>query len=58
MDTQIKSLGEGRYDSPLRSGVEGRVPFKTDADRVLFDHLEGADKNISPMTFEVAGPRV
>ena len=57
MDTQIKSLGECCHDSPLRSSGEGRAPFKTDADRVLFDHLEGADKNISPMTFEVAGPR-
>jgi 6-phosphofructokinase 1 len=57
MDTQITSLGTAQFESPLRriGGVE--VPFKTDADRVLFDHLEGAERNISGMTFEVAGPR-
>ncbi len=57
MDTKIASLGSGHFDSPLRhfGGVE--VPFKTDGDRVLFDHLEGAHENSAAMTFEVAGPR-
>ena len=46
------------YDSPLRhiGGVE--APFKTDANRVLVDHAEGAERVLdTPQSFELAGPR-
>ena len=58
MDTTIKTLGEGRYVSPLRhiGGVE--VTFKTDADRVLYDHFEkNAPFHPDPLAFQLAGPR-
>ena len=54
----IKSLGPCSFDSPLRhiGGVE--APFKTDANRVLVDHAEGAERGIDkPLAFELAGPR-
>ena len=54
----IKSLGPCLFDSPLRhiGGVE--APFKTDANRVLVDHAEGAERGIDkPQSFELAGPR-
>lgn len=57
MDTLIKSLGPSLFDSPLHhiGGVE--VPFKTDSDRVLFDHLKDSEHHSSGRSFEVAGPR-
>ncbi|MES2571039.1 MAG: ATP-dependent 6-phosphofructokinase [Verrucomicrobiota bacterium] len=58
METQINSLGECHFDSPLRHFGAVEVPFRTDLDRVLFDHAEGADRNLAePLSFEVAGPR-
>ena len=58
MDTRIQSLGEGRFESPLRHFGSVGVPFKTDADRILVDHAEGAFHNVvAPLAFEVAGPR-
>lgn len=58
MDTSIKSLGECRFDSPLRHFGSIEVPFKTDVQRILFDHAEGAERNVEePLSFEVAGPR-
>ena len=58
MDTHIHSLGEGRFESPLRHFGTVEVPFKTDADRILVDHAEGAFHNVvAPLAFEVAGPR-
>jgi 6-phosphofructokinase 1 len=62
MDTTIKSLGPCEFISPLRhvgSGVE--VNFRTDAERVLFNH--SLDRDLEPkagneeFTFEAAGPR-
>lgn len=61
MDTSIKSLGPCEIVSPLRhiGGVE--VNFRTDEDRVLFDHTldmdEGPVTGGAPLTFEAAGPR-
>ena len=62
MDTTIKSLGPCEIKSPLRhlsSGVE--VHFRTDEDRVLFDHTldldEGPVQSGPPLSFEAAGPR-
>ena len=58
METSIRSIGPCTYDSPLRHIGSIEVPFKTDSDRVLFDHVEGADRNFNePLSFEVAGPR-
>ncbi len=62
MDTSIDSLGPCEITSPLRhvgSGVE--VHFRTDEDRVLFDHTldmdEGPIQSGPPLSFEAAGPR-
>ncbi|HEX8312191.1 MAG TPA: 6-phosphofructokinase, partial [Chthoniobacteraceae bacterium] len=58
METSIRSIGPCNYDSPLRHIGSIEVPYRTDEDRVLFDHIEGAnhqgDKGLS---FELAGPR-
>ena len=61
MDTSIKSLGPCEIVSPLRNigGVE--VNFRTDEDRVLFDHTldldDGDVKDDAQLSFEAAGPR-
>ena len=58
MDTTIKSLGPCEIISPLRhrGGVE--VSFKTDAERILFDHIHTPQESSQPhKSFEVAGPR-
>ncbi|HEX8295450.1 MAG TPA: ATP-dependent 6-phosphofructokinase [Chthoniobacteraceae bacterium] len=62
MDTSIKSLGPCSFVSPLRhiSGVE--VNFRSDEDRVLFDHTLDLDKAPptnagTPRSFEAAGAR-
>jgi len=62
MDTRIKSLGPCEIISPLRhvrSGVEAH--FRTDEDRVLFDHTldldEGPVQSGPGLSFEAAGPR-
>jgi 6-phosphofructokinase 1 len=61
MDTSIKSLGPCEHISPLRhiGGVE--VNFRTDEDRVLFDHTldldEPRDRTNTALSFEAAGPR-
>lgn len=58
MDTSIPTLGPCLFDSPLRHFGSVEVPYKTDADRILFDHAEGVARNVAePLTFEVAGPR-
>jgi 6-phosphofructokinase 1 len=58
MQTTIKSLGECRFDSPLCHHGAIEVPFKDDSTRILFDHVEGAERNLAePLGFEVAGPR-
>jgi 6-phosphofructokinase 1 len=58
MDTHIQSLGECRFDSPLRRFGIAAVPFKSDADRILFDHDGGASTSSDkPLSFEAAGPR-
>ena len=61
MDTSIKSLGPGSIVSPLRhiGGVE--VNFRTDEDRVLFNHTLDLDDHSAQggdqLSFEAAGPR-
>ena len=58
MDTTINSLGPCEIISPLRhrGGVE--VSFKTDSERILYDHIRGPEElTHSHKSFEVAGPR-
>ena len=62
MDTTIKSLGPCEITSPLRhvgGGVE--VNFRTDDERVLFNHTldrdDGPQPNTEQFSFEAAGPR-
>lgn len=58
MDTAIHSLGECNYISPLRhiGGVE--VSFRSEADRVLYNHFESEQSAPNgTVTFEQAGPR-
>ncbi len=58
MDLTIPSLGPCLYDSPLHhfGGVE--APYKTDEDRILYDHnLSGEKESNPPLSFEAAGPR-
>lgn len=62
MDTSIPSLGPCALESPLRHLCSHEVVFKTDADRVLYEHdIEKLRAEFSPghvpVTFEVAGPR-
>jgi len=57
MDTAISSLGPPQFESPLHHIGAVEVPFKTAADRVLYDHLEGGGRGSSGLTFEMAGPR-
>ncbi len=57
INTQVKTLGEAKVISPMRDTV-----FVDENDRVLIDtklkYLKGCiDKNVEPVTFEVAGPR-
>jgi 6-phosphofructokinase 1 len=62
MQTTIQSLGECSVRSPLqRLGPLG-IQFKTDKDRVLFDHslaetVQTFAKGEQPVSFELAGPR-
>jgi 6-phosphofructokinase 1 len=58
----IESLGEGRYQSPLRHFGPGLAEFKSDADRILCDDrtstcLEKPVASRSTEEFEIAGPR-
>ncbi len=58
MHPYIASLGPCLFPSPLRhiGGVE--APYKTDADRVLFEHrATGQTVESEPWSFEEAGPR-
>src|SRR5262249_47189200 len=61
MDTSIKSLGPCEIVSPLHRSGGVEVHFRTDEDRVLFDHTldiaEGPGSNGTDITFEAAGPR-
>src|SRR5258706_15680769 len=58
MDTTIKSLGPCEIISPLRNRGGVEVSFKTDAERILYDHLHnGHEAEDGPLSFEVAGPR-
>ncbi len=58
MSASIKSLGECRFDSPLRHFGAVEVPFKNDTDRVLYNQMESAGPRPGePLSFEVAGPR-
>jgi 6-phosphofructokinase 1 len=58
MPATIKSLGPCLFDSPLRHIGSVEAPFKTDSDRILVDHYEGAEQKMGrPISFELAGPR-
>src|SRR4030095_7874070 len=57
MLSTIQSLGPCVYPSPLHAGGLD-VPFRTDAERVIVDHQEGAiTPEGMPKSFEMAGPR-
>lgn len=58
MDTRIPTLGPCNYPSPLRHIGSIEAPFKSDADRILFQHELSKVKGVSePVSFEEAGPR-
>ena len=58
MDTTIKSLGPCAIISPLRQRGGVEASFKTDAERVLFDHRMSPGEVPQPqLSFEVAGAR-
>ena len=58
MDTTIKSLGPCAIISPLRHRGGAEASFKTDDERVLFDHRMSPGEVPQPkLSFEVAGAR-
>ena len=58
MDNAIRSLGPCEHVSPLRNRGGFSVTFKTDSERVLFDHRMSPGEVPQPqLSFEVAGPR-
>ena len=58
MDTTIKSLGPCEIISPLRHRGGAEASFKTDDERVLFDHRMSPGEVPQPkLSFEVAGAR-
>ncbi len=62
LNVDIASLGPCLFDSPLHQIGTVEVPFKTDADRILYTNSlqelkeEGATAG-EPLSFEEAGPR-
>ena len=59
VDKPISSLGPCLFPSPLRHIGGTEAPFKTDEDRILFEHrIAGTTpEEAGPMSFEEAGPR-
>ncbi len=60
METTIKSLGPGRFPSPLRHAGAVEAPFRDDSARVLHDHRDpqqSSEPRGPGMSFEAAGPR-
>ncbi len=60
MDVTIQHLGLCQYASPLHHIGGAEVPFKTDADRILYENTHRSDAPVSnelPVSFEEAGPR-
>ncbi len=59
MDQPIATLGPCRFPSPLRHIGGTEAPFKTDEDRILFEHkVSGSSGEAAgPLSFEEAGPR-
>ena len=58
MSPTISSLGPALFESPLRHSGGVEAPFKTDDQRILVDHNEGAPRQEeAPISFERAGPR-
>ena len=58
MPSNIQSLGPCLYQSPLQHTGGLEVPFRSDTERVIVDHHEGAiSPEGQPKSFEVAGPR-
>ena len=54
----IASLGPCQFPSPLHQIGTVEVPFKTDADRILYTNtVEGLSTESEAITFEEAGPR-
>lgn len=58
MPSTIQSLGPCLYQSPLQHTGGLEVPFRSDTERVIVDHNEGAvSPEGQPKNFEMAGPR-
>ena len=61
MASPIPTLGPCLYPSPLRHIGGTEAPFKTDADRILFEHRASSstlpEEQQGPRSFEEAGPR-
>jgi 6-phosphofructokinase 1 len=64
LDTRIETIGDAKIDSPIlkETDTTGDNIFKTDSDRILIDVnaqniTEAIGENITPATFELAGPR-
>ena len=59
MDKPIATLGPCQFPSPLRHIGGTEAPFKTDDDRILFEHRTTglSEEPEGPVSFEEAGPR-
>lgn len=58
LQAAIESLGPCTFRSPLHQIGTVEVPFKTDADRILYENrLQDAGAGAAPASFEEAGPR-
>jgi len=56
METTIQNLGECQFVSPL-THVSFEVNFRSDSERILFDHTATDSPVPNPTSFELAGPR-
>jgi 6-phosphofructokinase 1 len=56
METTIQNLGECQFVSPL-THVSFEVNFRSDTERVLFDHTATDSPAPNPTSFELSGPR-
>lgn len=57
MDTSIRSLGPCSFTSPLKHGNTPSAVFRTDTERVLYDHSLPNSSTGAGVSFEIAGPR-
>lgn len=58
LNVDISSLGPCKFRSPLHQIGSVQVPFKTEADRILYTNtVQGLQEDNSALSFEEAGPR-